>query len=466
MPHLTQPSARAGHTGQRGAATLIVVLILFFVVSLVAAYTNRNLIFEQRTANNQYRSTQALEVAEAGLEWTIGLLNLGRVDGNTCTASTNTAHASFRQRYLNIDDTGRITPKASSGVAFSAACVFNGGGWQCSCPGTTTPSISTPTGAGPFPAFRVRFLIVPAPGAPTTPRQPSVIRAQVVGCTRADSSGTDPCLVFPGETTSGGTRLDLGAAGEGRVVVSSLLSLTGTASSPPQAAIVAKGNVGAAVSAYNGFMRGSGVTVQAGGLVTTTGQLVSMPGSPGGTASAIQSDPMLALLALAGANPISAVDRMFAAVFNLRPNIFQEQPAAVRKTCSGGTCTAADVRSIAAEQPGRPIWLSGSLDVDSAGDIGSATDPVLVVVNGNLTFSNPSVTLYGMVYVRTDATSTPPNQWATSGGGQVVGAAVTDGDIVGTGSTTFVFDAGVMSLLRWNTGSFVRVPGSWRDFEE
>ena len=45
----------------RGAATLIVVMLLFFIMSMVAAYTSRNLIFEQRTSANQYRSSQAFE---------------------------------------------------------------------------------------------------------------------------------------------------------------------------------------------------------------------------------------------------------------------------------------------------------------------------------------------------------------------------------------------------------------------
>ena len=52
---------------ERGAATLVVVMVLFFIISMVAAYTSRNLIFEQRTSANQYRSTQAQEAAEAGL---------------------------------------------------------------------------------------------------------------------------------------------------------------------------------------------------------------------------------------------------------------------------------------------------------------------------------------------------------------------------------------------------------------
>ena len=43
----------------RGAASLIVVLLLFLVLSLTAAYTSRNLIFEQKTSANQARATMA-----------------------------------------------------------------------------------------------------------------------------------------------------------------------------------------------------------------------------------------------------------------------------------------------------------------------------------------------------------------------------------------------------------------------
>ena len=455
---------------QHGAATLIVVLILFFVVSLVAAYTNRNLIFEQRTANNQYRSTQALEAAEAGLEWTVGVLNLGRVD-SSCVSSTNTSDLPFRDRYLKVDGTGRIAlPVDTSGaeLSLSAACVYTGSGWQCSCPTSGLPSVTPPTGAGLYPAFRVRFhRIVGDPTPSTTPRQPGVIRVQAVGCTRADASGLDRCLAFPGEVNSSGARVDMGAAGEGRVTLTALLALTGTASSPPQAALVAKGQVNAGISAYNSHVGGSGITIQAGGIISGTNQLVSLAGSPGGMASTIAGDTTLTLASLTGAGAILSNDRMFAAVFNLRPDTFKEQPAAYvanrnssSPDCTNPVCTAAEIRTIVSAQPWRPIWLPGGLDVDSAGDIGSPGQPVLLVVNGDLTFTSPNVTIYGVVYIRTAT-----GQWTTSGAGQVVGATVVDGDVVGTGTTSLVFDSGVVSLIRWNTGSFVRVPGSWRDFE-
>ncbi len=69
-------------TPGRGVAALTVVMVLFFVMALVAAYTNRNLVFEQRISANSYRATRALEAADAGVEWTLAMLNGGRATAN------------------------------------------------------------------------------------------------------------------------------------------------------------------------------------------------------------------------------------------------------------------------------------------------------------------------------------------------------------------------------------------------
>ena len=49
---------------QRGAATLVVVMVLFLIMALLAAYANRSLVFEQRIANGYYRASLAQEMAE------------------------------------------------------------------------------------------------------------------------------------------------------------------------------------------------------------------------------------------------------------------------------------------------------------------------------------------------------------------------------------------------------------------
>ncbi len=447
-----------GRQRQQGVATLIVVLILFFVVSLVAAYTNRNLIFEQRTATNQYRSSQALETAEAGLEWAESMLNTGRVT-DACASSTDVTDPPFRERYLNISNTGRVTPDLDpSGNEISAACVFNGTGWTCSCPSGGVGTVSSPSSTGQWPAFRVRFLRVGGSAAsppPATPRQPGVIKVEVVGCTRADGTGLDTCLSFAGQ----------GALGEGRAIVSSLMALTGGPSSPPQAALTARDDVdvsGSGFFAYNSIAGGTGVTVHAGGSVNGYDQLVGQAGSPGGPATVIANDPAFTLTAVSGTGGITTQDRMFAAVFNMRPDTFRDQQAGIVIDCPVSGCAIQTIRDKANFNPWRPIWLNGDLNANSSGALGSAAAPVLLVVNGDLKFSVSGVNIFGMVYVRIPSGS---SRWETDGAGQITGAAVSDNRIRGDGTTNYVFDPDVMNLLRWNTGSFVRVPSSWKDFQ-
>ncbi len=205
----TQPQS-----GQRGMAALVVVTVLFIITSLVAAYTSRNLIFEQRTSANQYRSTQAFEAAEAGIEWSLALLNHGNIT-SACESSTDTSATSFRQRYLDIDTgTGNITPRfpTSDEAQLMPSCVFDGGNWSCDCPSDAAPALVAPAGAGVFPAFRVRFTAVTG--------QPGVVRIESNGCTRLD----DTCLKFPAQ----------GAGNEGRATVSALVALAGGWPARPQ----------------------------------------------------------------------------------------------------------------------------------------------------------------------------------------------------------------------------------------
>lgn len=439
---MNQPRQGSALRAQRGVATLVVVMVLFFIISLVAAYTSRNLIFEQRTSANQYRSTQAMEAAEAGIEWALAMLNHQRVTA-TCQNSTSVADTSFRERYLSVNASGGLTPKLrSTGEPLTPMCVLNGTQWDCSCPDDGDPALAAPSGAGVYPAFRVRFeQIGPVPpvGAPS---QPGVIRLQAVGCTRMDPT----CLDFDSQ----------GVTNEGRAVVTVLAALVGNVASVPSAAVLARGAIdfgGAAAAVYNTSVSGSGITLHAGGAINPTNLFLrSIPGTPA-ERSRVESDPALNLNAL---TPFSADERMFASVFNMSPSTFQEQPAAVVLTCATGTCTADQVRSAVNMNPGRPIWVPGHLSVASAGDIGSAAAPALIVVNGNLSFPT-NATVYGLVYVRTA-------DWATSGAGQIQGSVVAEGQISGSGAPTIVHDRDVLSRLRTGVGSFVRAPGSWRDF--
>jgi Tfp pilus assembly protein PilX len=427
---LSQRHVKVRARRERGAAALLVVMLLFFVVSLVAAYTNRNLIFEQRTAANQYRSTQALEAADAGLQWAIALLNGGRINA-TCGASTLLTDTSFRQRYLTIDPVAGLSPNLTSGGAeLLPSCVSNGASWNCSCPVDSAPTLTVPSGTDVFPAFRARFL--------PHPTRADLIQIQVNGCTRLD----DNCLNFPSQ----------GVDGEARVTVSAYIALKGAVSTVPVAPLTARGNVAfdasAGVIAANTSAATGGITVHAGGTISSSGLTkISAPGSP----SDLSIRELDATLAPANLD----ADRMFATTLGLWRESYRDQPGTVILAC-GGTCTADQVRAAAAQNPGRILWIQGDLSIDSAGPIGSATDPVAVVVTGNVAFS-AAADYFGLIYIQAAS-------WNSSGSSTINGALIAEGNAGGTATATLNYNADILTRVRTTIGTMTIVPGSWRDF--
>jgi Tfp pilus assembly protein PilX len=469
------PCASAAGSRQRGAASLIVVMVLFFLMALVAAYTNRNLIFEQRTSVNQYRSTQAFEVAEAGVEWAVAQLNGGRIDASCLEAGATPADTSFRERYLDINasappdpPTGMVTTRTQAVLGNPprrAGCVWNGGGWTCSCPTDTNPALVAPVGSGVYPAFWVSF-------SSANVTRPGVVQIVAMGCTRLDTD----CLSSTAAT----------ATVEGRALITAAVALKSAVTTPPVAALTVLGNAsGGAVAGVNTAVtnrdagRGA-ITVQAGGNVDPAFfKFTSTPGTPA-SASFVYNDPSLSslLLALPNTAPANLVaaglvpnDRGFASTFGLWPNSYRLQPAAVSLPCPNAGCADALVNTVTMN-PDRVIWIVGNLTVEAAVNIGSAANPVTIVVAGD--GANPGnvslaagATVYGLVYARNSGGGPGPGVAVTtwSGPGKVTGAALVESNFAGTAAPVIEFDGAVIDTLRLRSGSFVRVPGGWRDFQ-
>lgn len=444
----------AAGTRQGGAASLIVVMILFFVMALVAAYTNRNLIFEARTSINQYRSTQAVETAEAGLEWAVAQLNGGRILGNCTEPGIPSPNLSFRQRYLGIDpSSGMITALTQAAGAppppRRAGCIWNGAGWTCDCPINGDPVLPAQAANGIHPAFWVSF-------STASVSLPGVVQIIVNGCT-----SLDPACLGADDTTINA---------EGLARLSTLVALKSSLTTPPAAALTVFGQVvgGGALSAYNTEGDRGGITIQAGGAVNSaTFTLGTIPGTP--TPSVIAGDPSLSGIAGVPAAPprqplpIPAADRVFASTFGAWPAAFRLQPGAVIFNCPAGGCRQALADTVAMN-PDRVIWIDGDLTIESAGDVGSPPDPAdltvagpaTIVATGNLIFTAPG-RIYGFVYTRS-------GNW--TGSGEVQGAAFSEANLAATAAPTVVFNGAVIDSLRLRAGSFVRVPGSWRDFRQ
>jgi hypothetical protein len=455
-PCLTNPIPRCGYRArlhrQRGAAALIVVMVLFFIISMVAAYTSRNLIFEQRTSANQYRSSQAFEAADAGIEWGLAQLNAGRM-GDSCTASVDDASAtdlSFRARYLTINGTsGNVTPRTPTGAgSVQPSCVLDASSpvpanwrWACRCPqsNASTAALGAPTTAGPAPAF----LLSMSSGA-----RPDLIQLVSASCTRLDPS----CLGID----------SAGASGDGVAQVSVMVALRSALNRLPAAALTVAGTLtpaggSAVLSLTNTDVASNGSTLDLGSGSPPIGvQLTGLPGTPP-SATLFSNDAALSPAAVTG---FSMSDRQFATFFGITPTTYFQQPALVTIDCSAG-CTAAQVNLALLRNPGQAIRLSGTglLTLDAA--VGTAALPALLIAEGDVRISD-GITFTGLLYGRKSSWN-----WTVDHVANVQGAVIAEGSLTLSGATsitTITYNAGVLNTLRLSYGSFVRVPGSWKDF--
>ncbi len=452
---------RPGSSAQRGAAALIVVLLLFFIVSLVAAYAGRNLIFEQRTSTNQYRATQAFEAAEAGLEWAVAMLNGGRVTAECIPADpVDVAQPSFRQRYIEVDSDpatlGNVTPvRWADGItAERPSCVRNGAGWNCSCPAGVGAAPAIPAGGGVNPGFRVCFEAVDPP-------QPGVVRVVSTGRT----SFVDRPCDERGE----------GTGGEAAATVSVVVALSSGLATPPGVALTVRG-----VLDFEDAMRLLPVALPSrqvldefwmpnGSLVHVGGAAINVAENL--TPSNVRGTPIEALVARDPTLGALTPGQMFASVFKMSKGSYKNQPATVVLNDCAAACTD---KLLAAWQPtpgliepgrinpGRIIWVEGDMTVESDLDIGTEDAPVVIVATGNVRLA-ASVNIVGLLYSQAA-------DWDNGGPGdaKVRGAAVAEGNFsgrdIGGGDYWVQYDSTVLRWLRLSTGSFVRVPGSWRDF--
>ena len=430
------PTGGIRRVRQRGAATLIVVM-------LAAAYASRNLIFEQRTSINQYQSTKASEAAEAGMEWALTMLNGGRIDEN-CVPTTDVTKDSFRQRYVVYNTaTGEVRRTANSTdptLLVWAACSFDGVNWSCSCPQPDgAVAASLPTGIA---AFGVRFVNQPPLG------KPGVVRIEVNGCNSYDLN----CItgVQPGTT-----------AVFCQSTACSLIAQFSALRLPPSAAITARGNVSGTFIVSNTDVTAGGVTVHAGGATPADPALTgeSLAGIPPLRFAAATTRPNSAALSSLDADAGDCTNCLFTSLFGLRPDTYRSQPAAVVVDCSIACTTTSPGselgKALAAER-GSIVWLKGAggLALTSAASaIGTIAKPVTLVVEGPVSLAS-GAKVVGFVYGAS----------AVLNSGEIRGALASASTVNGSGSAQVTYDSTVLATLQKVNGSFVRVPGSWRDF--
>jgi hypothetical protein len=406
---------------QQGAAALVVVMVLCFVMMLAPVFANKSLLFEQKTSINQYRSTQALEAAEAGIEWTLARLNGGRLD-DQCRPSEGATSATLRDRYLQIDGSDGFVRLTASRA--TPMCVKGDPGWNCACPATGSAIPARPDGPAMQPAFAVEL---------AQADQPGVLRLSAHGCTSLGRQCTQGAISEPADAHA-------------KVTVD--LALLPALRTIPIAALTAGGRVditSASVGVENSDPHGHGVTIHARlGITADNARIVGAPGTPA-AASMVANDPGL------GIDPA----RFFALFFGMDKALYQRLPTVKRIHCAAD-CTG--VLQRAAQDGYRMIWADNDLSLHDA-VVGSPTDPLILIVDGNVRLSG-NAQFHGLVY-----SSAATWDDAGSGNALVRGAAIAQGDFKGTGASRYVYDPAILQRLSLTRGTFAKVPGSWKDFQ-
>ncbi|HEV6967079.1 PilX N-terminal domain-containing pilus assembly protein [Roseateles sp.] len=433
MSALNVPKARP----QRGAATLVVVMVLFLVMALLAAYGNRSLLFEQRIASSYLRASLSQEAAEAGIEWTLAQLNGAGIDANCKPVSSGGQR--FADRYLNIDPADRTITSRTAVSAYLLDCArdLTQDGWACRCPAAdaaATPATALPAGAELPSSFSVDFAKGPRNGT---------LQLLVLGCT---DSVIDNCK---NSDTSAVSQAQLG-----RTRLKTTIALVSAVRSPPASPLVVKGSIsssGAGLGLHNTDPRSNGLLVAMGGSTAWPGRVDDRLESVPGTSldQVVGQDARLA-------DVNTTTDDLFRMYLGATVQRYPSLPA-LRKLACSGDCSA-DIQA-AYDAGQRVLWVNGPLTISSNPTLASITDPLLLIATGDVTLTG-GLQLNGMLV-------TPGNLTWTNGTALpslINGMVLVGGNVQTGGAVDIVYQQTVADELRNRTGGFVRVPGSWNTF--
>lgn len=412
------------HRRQAGSATLVITLILFVVMTLVAAFANRNHFFEQKASANQYRAAKAQEAAEAGLEWAVAMLNDPHAVNEDCVRDA-AGGESLRERWVSVDAASGALKAltwmdGSIRRARSAVCTRTATGWACSCPAGRHPTLAP---SHPGVAFAVELEEQATAGT---------LLLKSTGCTSL------------GGKCAPGVSSKPDAVAQVQVVLARLPGLA----SMPLAPLTAREGVHAgpaSLGLHNTHAGIGGFTVHTGGLFDAPHARLTTTAGASASESVIESDA-----ALKGTAP----SRLHVSVLGMSADAWASQPAVRRMRCESD-CGAALSSALAGITGNRMLRVDGDVRIEGPLTLGSADEPVVLVVDGTLELQG-AVVIHGLVHAA-------GIRW-TGSGGRINGAAVSASTYEGDATADLVHDLAILDKLQARTGSFVRVPGSWRDF--
>lgn len=182
-------------------------------------------------------------------------------------------------------------------------------------------------------------------------------------------------------------------------------------------------------------------TVSSGGSVSFSGSGSTLTSSGGSDKNSIGSDVNQNVSSLTNAT----TDTFFNSYFGSSASTVQGEVSNFFSSAS-----KSDLDGLT----GASIWVDSNLSLNGNVTIGSATAPVILIVNGDLSI-NGNLTFYGFIYAT--------GNLSISGSADLTGGAVTAGQLSMTGNGALTYNSTTLNTSG-KYSSFSLVPGSWKDF--
>lgn len=415
------------HPARQRGVSLIVTLMIVVLLSLLGLYGAGVLVLDTRSAANDFRAREAMAAAEAGTEQGLSLLNANR--------------KRFIAAGLNLDNDAAGTAEYAW-VACGAADEWckpvrsdDRTNWQY----INVTALASQPSALPGGDFRL-YLLTPVPDADPDKANGSRLVYNVVAIGRS-ADGTSTAVL-----KQGGYYYPL---------------LLGHINTPLAAAgnVPLNGNY-SIVTNSDRSNDGSNLPVSAwsSGVVTPQGSFATCH-----IGDFDDSCPFSSAISKAGQSGEDLVtDPDFPA--DLFEFLFGV-PAAEYETIKEDAEVVADCNGLGPSSNGI-IWVTGDCNLPN-GDVGSAENPVFLVVEGAIT-SNGSYDLYGLIYLFNLAGGAASAQF--NGDYHIHGALFVHNTLSLnlTGNFVLEYDREVLdNLSNGPSGrALARIPGAWSDVQE
>lgn len=395
MIMFSQTSCPRAPSQQRGAASLLISLVILALITVVTLYTSKSLLTEQKLANNDYRSKRAFEAAEAGLGAAITNLTAARdLNANGVLDGAAADPNIFDSNGDNIRDTNTLAVGSGSGsVTVSAA--------DLSTNQTIIRLIATGYNDDRSAMRTITRIISAVKPLPNNMDNPLTTKGTVI------ISGSATVHNQEGHSTiwSGGN-VDLGAN-------NATATLIADVNDPNYPTCMDTAATCGTIQSSNKTLVGLDV---------------------------IENDSNLARL---------TADQLFQNFFGTSKVNYQEK--VVTLTTTPGAA-AADLNNVT----GETIWIDGSSGPTTlnGATIGSMDKPVILIVDGDISFSG-NTHIYGVVFV--------VGAFSASGNSTFQGAVVAAGPMTNTnGSLDIWYNSDLLNKTAAN-GKLGSSAGSWSD---